>query len=527
MNALTHAVKGIGFAARLAVWGYNFAQRFTANKRAADQERRRAWGEQQQQETILRWVTNPQASGVHGSARLGTLLDTHAAGLVSGGQGIYLAIFEGVALSLNDPNQHCLIYAKTGAGKLRDHLAIVAATVFDRTVVFSDIKNGEVTFAAMEWRKAQGGRVVCINPDKLGGIEGARFNPLREIAIAYAERPDLVRQVAEEIARMVVPDPKTGDKWPQEGAREMFAAVALYFAATYPERCRLSELQAFFNGKAKDLKARLEAIGADTRAPADVREEVLGILDTMDSAKPQFAAERSTLRKALRPFAPGSHYAVATDATDDPLDWVKREQGSIFVMGDGTRNASAGSFMALMMHALIEACARAKGPGRVLFALDEFKRLPRIAAIEKAIDLYRGKGIQLLIYAQTRPGLIDTYGKPMVENLEGQCGAILYMGCEDEETLRHIETISGKTTIVVRHVGAGTAASPAASFGVSETARPILQIDDIRRLGPSKAVLRVSGHPLFVVDRLPYFQIKQCAGIRDPREAETTTNWKE
>ena len=46
-------------------------------------------------------------------------------------------------------------------------------------------------------------------------------------------------------------------------------------------------------------------------------------------------------------------------------------------------------------------------------------------------------------------------------------------------------------------------------------------------LNGNDVFVRVSGHPLFVVDRLPYFQIKQCAGIRDPREAETTTNWKE
>jgi type IV secretion system protein VirD4 len=175
--------------------------------------------------------------------------------------------------------------------------------------------------------------------------------------------------------------------------------------------------------------------------------------------------------------------------------------------------------MALVVHCLIETVARSSGSGRVLFMLDEFMQMPLIPAVTKAINLYPGLGVQLWPFVQDRSGLVAKFGKEFVANLEQGSDVLQMWAIEDEEMLRRIEYISGRKSVVTRGINAPGGPVPSVSFGIHEQTRPLLQPEDIRQLGASKQILRIPGYPLFVADRVPYYEIEGYAEVlRDPRD---------
>lgn len=42
---------------------------------------------------------------------------------------------------------------------------------------------------------------------------------------------------------------------------------------------------------------------------------------------------------------------------------------------------------------------------------------------------------------------------------------------------------------------------------ISEQARPVLQVEDIRAIGEGRQLLKLPGYPLFVAERIPFFEI--------------------
>ena len=78
---------------------------------------------------------------------------------------------------------------------------------------------------------------------------------------------------------------------------------------------------------------------------------------------------------------------------------------------------------------------------------------------------------------------------------------------EEPSLLKDIETWSGKRTVAVRGVNQNGGQVEGLSMGISEQARPVLQSEDVRALGDTRQLLKVPGHPLFVAERIPFYDI--------------------
>lgn len=153
--------------------------------------------------------------------------------------------------------------------------------------------------------------------------------------------------------------------------------------------------------------------------------------------------------------------------------------------------------------------------------LDEFAQLPApIPAVMKSLRLYRGRGILLSIYTQGRFSLEDAgYSPAAIKEFEDQAACIQTWGVEDPSLLKDIEYWSGNRSIVQldpSHSG-GTVAH--GSLGRKEQKRPVLQIEDIRRINDGQQIIKLPGHPLFVAERVPYWKVNPWADqIRDVRD---------
>ena len=134
-------------------------------------------------------------------------------------------------------------------------------------------------------------------------------------------------------------------------------------------------------------------------------------------------------------------------------------------------------------------------------------QLPPMPGLMKALRLYRGRGIQLWLFCQGRFSLQERFPPEVVKEIEDQVDVLQLFSPEEPSLLKDIETWSGKTTVAIRGINRNGGQVEGLSMGISEQARPVLQAEDIRLLGDRRQLLKLPGFPLFVADRIPFYEI--------------------
>lgn len=500
----------------LAVSGVRFIETMKDWRRRDEQEARI-------QESFLKveeahdFLMRPTPSGLLGNAALGTLQEAGRARLLDP-DGFYLGSLSGLPLFYSG-NAHLLTYARTGGGKGRDVILPNLAHVGRQSLVVVDVKDGENAYASARHRaRALGQKVFFLNPWNCLQAGNTRLNPLSRLVrlVAAGERVELA---AKEIALILIPPAKRGadNAWISQGAQRILAARMTFLAYERPEECRLSSLWRFVNqgneGLAFDLGEMAASSHVSVSGPAHT------MFSLIEDAPKQWEAYRSDMQTALDAYDPGSELEAATDADDFDPALLKDEPATIYLMTPSGKLGVAAQWISLVTNHLIETIAAQPGEVRTLFLLDEFAQLPPMPGMTKALRLYRGRGIQLWFFAQGRFSLQERYPPEIVKEIEDQAAVLQMWGVEDPSLLKDIEAWSGKTTVAVRGINHNGGQVEGLSKGISEQARAVLQVEDIRAIGEGRQILKLPGHPLFVADRIPFHEIDpfrdQLLDVRD------------
>lgn len=467
---------------------------------------------------IERRYLDEAASGALGDARLGDLRDAIDANMIDP-SGLFLGALNDQMLYLNSDGHH-LVYARAGAGKgvtsAQPNLAHYEGSMF-----VIDVKDGELHYSSAEHRaKRLGHEVYTLDP---WGIRGpsVRANPLHRLGEIVAGGR-LIDDEADEIGLILLPKGKgeAGENgWVRKGARRLLSARMKYLAYTDRAKLTLPDLWRFINCSDADLEAAFEEMIQCGY------EDVAGASAAMNSvfkeAPKQFEAYRADCIDTLASYSPGSALAQATTGNDIDFGEMKRRKMTIHLCVPSSKVGVGASWIAMMLHDAIEKIAAATGPNKVRFLIDEFAQLPApIPAVMKALRLYRGRGILLTMYCQGRFSLRDAgYSEAAIKEIEDQAACLQMWGVEDPSLLKDIEYWSGNTSIVqVRpsHSGGPVATS---SLGRNEVKRPVLQVEQIRRIGEGQQIIKLPGFPLFVTDRIPFWRVTPWKSqIRDVRD---------
>jgi type IV secretion system protein VirD4 len=404
----------------------------------------------------------------------------------------------------------------TGSGKGRDLILTNAAHLRGRSLFMLDQKDGENAYASAAHRATLGGGCVFLNPYGLHGLPNTRINPLH-LLIDTVKNGGRIDMEAVEIAQILLPI-KHGDPnaWVRSGAIRMIATRAEYLARIEPERCLLSHLWRFVNADAQQIGmdyAMMRTCGIE-----GIERKAAALHDVASNAPKQFEAYRSDAIEALDVFEPGKAIAEATDAHEFDFARMKHEAITVYLMLPADKSGSAAPYMSLSVNYGIETIARERGPVRTTLILDEFPQLNRTNSVLKALQVYRGKGIQPWIFAQGRFSMEERWPTNIIKEFEDQAAVMTMKYVRAPELLRDIELWSGNKTILmpgVSHSG-GVVNSAAANLG--ETKRPVLQSEDI--IGRPELLIRFSDLPHMVrADSIPFYTVdpwdKQIGDVRD------------
>ena len=169
-----------------------------------------------------------------------------------------------------------------------------------------------------------------------------------------------------------------------------------------------------------------------------------------------------------------------------------------------------------MVSLCIAALTRDRAPALhpVLVVLDEFAALGRLQAIETAMGLLAGYGVQLWPILQDLSQLQDLYPRRWRSFL-ANAGAIQAFSVNDAGTADYLSSLLGTRTVTVRHEGRSHDGKLRGSENYGPASRPLLMPHEIMRLPEGRQLVLIHGKAPILAERVKYYLDAEFRGLFD------------
>lgn len=162
-------------------------------------------------------------------------------------------------------------------------------------------------------------------------------------------------------------------------------------------------------------------------------------------------------------------------------------------------------FFTLVLYQLKEA----EGKEAVCLLLDEVANIGRIPNLEIEITILRGRKIGLVLGIQSLEQLDSVYGKEAAKVIAGNCiTKVVLAGLGDTYTAKYISDLLGIKTVseinISKSKQEGFFSKTQISEQISKTARPLLNPDEVRRIGKNQQIIICENRLPIISSRFTY-----------------------
>ena len=460
-------------------------------------------------------------SGVFGAAKFADLQDCANAGLTDP-HGLFLGTLDGVPLFYNG-KAHLVTVAPARQGKGTS--VVVTNLMHDPGSVFVTDPKGELAAVTAKHRRENfGHKIIYLNPWGLHGLPRNRYNPLQPLIEMAADprRSHELGDAARSLAQQLIPEPAGGDKnqYFRDAARNLLEGLILYIATRgRPQRCTLPDLWRIV--KSTDL---LEMAFIDM-SKSDALDGVIAaygqeFLNQFEDGARQFADFRTGVSNALQVFRPGAPLADAVSGSDVSFDDLKAEGTTVYVMIPAERISDYGVWLALVTRHAINAVATQRGNQRVLFLLDEFANMGRIASLAEALTLLPGYGVRVWVIVQDLSHLQQVYGRDTTNIILSQSEVKQFFAVQDQELAARLSRLLGERSIMTRNYNLGQTNADEVGVSVSERGVPLLLPQVIMGLSVDEQLLFVKSAPPIFAKKVRYWDVSPWCENAEPNPME-------
>ena len=444
---------------------------------------------------------------------------------------------------------HLVTIAPTRSGK-GVSVIVPNLLVYPGSVVVTDPKGENYTLTQHRRREAHQ-QVWALDPfgitdaeTQAHGVRGA-LNPLDIVDATSVDAPDDAAILAD---MLTLPEETAsgtgGDSHFEPEGRALLSALILYVAATEPRGRRRSllrvrELVTLPPEEFTKLLAKMRACGTEG---STTHLGHVGTLIARGAARLQQKADKersgviSTAQRCTH-FLDSERMAAVLAHTTVPLEYLRRGQLSLYLVLPTERLSTYRAWMRLMIgvclrtmvhqgagEALVgQADAACGARPRVLFALDEFANLKRLAPVEDAFTIAAGYGVTFWLFLQDLAQLKAQYRQSWGTFL-ANADVLQTFGTNDLDTAKLVSELTGDATILVEGESASTSTSHAglarqgsrqegSSQSLSEKARRLLTPDEVRRLPPDEALVFLRSRAPLRVRKLHYARDAAFVGL--------------
>jgi type IV secretory pathway TraG/TraD family ATPase VirD4 len=395
---------------------------------------------------------------------------------------------------------HVLTCAPTGAGK-GIGAVIPNLLEYPGSALVLDIK-GENYAVTHRARAAKGNAVFLIDPF---GVTGQLGHGLNWLDTLNPNDPNVVSDSAMLADMMIISDTK--DSYWDDAARDLIRGLLIHVAG-FPEADRnMGEVRRLLTSGEERLRLVLQEM-SETQAGFGI------VARTANSFLLKADRERSgVLSTAIRhtAFLDDPRIVEALSRSDFDLRELKRKRMTVFVALPPSKLTAYNRFLRGVVGLSLAAVTNdtQKPEYNVVFLLDEFGQLGRMAAIEDAISLVRGYGVAFWIFVQDLSQLKGVYPKwqTFLANTAKQ-----FFGTADLDTARYISNALGNYTATYHTTSQGVQSSSSSEHRHS---RPMLSPDEVMRMGSHRPIILIGGERPYLLNRLNYLQDKAYQGVAE------------
>lgn len=431
-----------------------------------------------------------------------------------------------------DGPAHLLTLAPTrtgkGVGTVIPNLLLVPRPML---VIDPKGENARVTYEAR--RKL--GPVHVLDPFGVTGLPAAAYNPLARL------RPDSLDlgEDAASLAEALVMDPpgQAGEAHWNEEARALLTGLILFAAVHEPEERRtLASLREYLTLPPDKFRALLglmqDSPGAGgliaraaNRFGGKADREAAGVLS---------AAQRHTH------FLDSPRIAASLARSDFGFASLRHELTTVFLVLPPNRLDAYSRWLRLLVSQALAEIARdaetvqgaskpLEGPSGplgaparprrgaqppALFLLDEFAALGRLEAVERAMGLMAGYGLQLWPILQDMSQLRALYGA-RAGTFVANAGVLQCFGVNDYETAKSLSQLMGQMTMGYTTTSHGSGDGSSTTHHL--TGRDLLTPDEIMQLPKRTQLLHLQGRPMILACKLRYHADPEFKGLFAPQ----------
>ena len=477
----------------------------------------------------LPWHHGPLGMDSHGSARFATRKERAAFQDRRGappGSGLLIGRDPQTGRLLRyDGPAHLLTLAPTrsgkGVGTVIPNLLLVR-----RPVLCIDPK-GENARATYQARR-RFGPVHILDPFGVTGLPPAAYNPLARLA---PDSPDLGEDAAS-LAEALVVDAagQSGEAHWNEEAKALLSGLILFAVCHEDEERRtlatVREYLTFPPDRFRQLLALMQDSPAAGGLVARAANRHLGKSDR-EAAGVLSSAQRHTH------FLDSPRIVASTARSNFSFASLRHEVASVFLVLPPNRLDAYSRWLRLLVSQALAEIARDAEAGQLgqevggsaaadasrasprlseptLFLLDEFAALGRLEAVERAMGLMAGLGLQLWPILQDMSQLRALYGA-RANTFVANAGVLQAFGVNDFETAKWLSQLMGQATVGYETSSHRPGDPPSTSVHV--TGRDLLTPDEVMRLPAHLQLLRVQGRPMIVARKLRHYADPEFQGL--------------
>ncbi|MFG1393972.1 type IV secretory system conjugative DNA transfer family protein [Xanthobacter agilis] len=347
---------------------------------------------------------------------------------------------------------------------------------FKRSVIVIDPK-GEA--ARSTWLARQEiGPVYTFDPFGIcpGVGDVARINPLHDLAGRVEDAMGL--------AEALCPDDEAGNSHFTSTARTLLRAILLFVAEQNEGRRNLPEVRRLVTGNSQQVADLLKDMSGH------VLRAVCGPANSQLARDPREGASVwSTAGRATEWLdAP----AVADALTANDIDFAALKEGNdgpatVYLVVPPDKLAAFSALLRLVTTHVVGSHAKTPTPGRhgsTLLIVDEAAALGRLQALETAVAVMAGYGLQVWLIFQDFAQLRAVY-RERGDCIIANCGVAQIFSVTDPETAKTTSDLLGSGTHEYTPEGGGKTKSR------QRVARPLLTADEVLREG--RIIIRPRG----------------------------------
>ena len=425
-----------------------------------------------------------------------------------------------------DGPAHLITLAPTRAGK-GVGTVIPNLLAAERSVLVIDPKGENARIAGEARRRF--GTVHVLDPFEVSGMPSAAYNPLDRLTPDSLDLGEDAASLTEALV-MDPPGQVTEAHWNEE-AKAILGGLIM-FCVCHEERDRrtLATVREYLTLPPEKLRALLELMQDSDAAGgliARASNRFLGKADR-EAASVLSNAQRHTH------FLDSPRIAKVTSRSDFHFSDLRHRITSVFLVLPPNRMDAYSRWLRLLVSQALQDIARdaeasvrplsgpvgAQGGTQrlktpTLFLLDEFAALGRLEAVERAMGLMAGYGLQLWPILQDMSQLKDLYGE-RAGTFIANAGVQQVFGVNDFETAKWLSQMIGQETAGFQTDSYKPGDNP--SFSNNLTGRDLLTPDEIMQMPPDLQLLRVQGQPSALAQKLRYYADPEFKGLFAPQD---------